>query len=66
MSSRHVYDNVEMQLDCRSDSVYENVPGLVGTTPDLILAVKPRNPAKEEDEIQKQVRVTSLPPDQTD
>ncbi|KAK1154872.1 signal-induced proliferation-associated 1-like protein 2 isoform X1 [Acipenser oxyrinchus oxyrinchus] len=52
--NRHVYDNVGVQLDCRSDSVYENVPGLVGTTPDLILVVKPRNPAKEEDEIQKQ------------
>ncbi|KAJ8246933.1 hypothetical protein GJAV_G00256930 [Gymnothorax javanicus] len=56
----HTYENMR---DLTDRSIYENMGALRDTTPDLILAVKPKVPL-EEDELQKQFTGVELRRDQ--
>uniref|UniRef100_W5M4T4 PDZ domain-containing protein n=1 Tax=Lepisosteus oculatus TaxID=7918 RepID=W5M4T4_LEPOC len=49
---RHFYDNVGVQAEPEQAAVYENIPGLLDTTPDLILAVTPKTGLDEDHEKQ--------------
>ncbi len=48
LSVRHVYDNVGLKANRH---VYENPEDLRDETPDLILAVKPKVPLEQEEQV---------------